>query len=274
MRPDALSGSPHKGENHAGQLGAHPHQPCRQPAASRRSDRGQPRRKKPAGGERGASFQQTAASRGRRRSCAAKRSRHRRAGRRRIRQVDGARVNYGSWRSYSLERLGGLEHDDPPDECRRGGRARAIRADQLWRPARPHAIRRRLQRPRLRHHHRPAAVRRPICVGPVTYIGHDAIKADIAHFKAALERRRDRGRLHDGDRAGQRRADRQHLLQDRRRVPVRLRRRDARGIQGDRRCRPRPAARRPGDRRELGPDRSRADRRGLQELHHASGSRR
>ncbi|HEV8244337.1 MAG TPA: hypothetical protein VGP93_01080, partial [Polyangiaceae bacterium] len=28
---------------------------------------------------------------------------------------------------------------------------------------------------------------RPICVGPVKYVGHDAIKADIAHFKKALD---------------------------------------------------------------------------------------
>ena len=27
----------------------------------------------------------------------------------------------------------------------------------------------------------------PVCVGPVVYKGHDAIKADIAHFKAALK---------------------------------------------------------------------------------------
>src|SRR5262249_58275105 len=28
---------------------------------------------------------------------------------------------------------------------------------------------------------------RPICVGPVKYVGQDAIKADIAHFKTALD---------------------------------------------------------------------------------------
>src|SRR6266436_567855 len=26
----------------------------------------------------------------------------------------------------------------------------------------------------------------PVCVGPLTYIGHEAIKSDIANFKAAL----------------------------------------------------------------------------------------
>ena len=32
----------------------------------------------------------------------------------------------------------------------------------------------------------PIIMRRPICVGPVTYVGHDAVKTDIANFKAGL----------------------------------------------------------------------------------------
>ena len=66
-------------------------------------------------------------------------------------------------------------------------------------------------------------------------------------------------------------AHRQRLLQDRGRVPVRLRRRHARGIPGDHRCRTDPAARRSLDRRELGPDQPRTDRRGISKVHHAAG---
>ncbi len=55
----------------------------------------------------------------------------------------------------------------------------------------------------------------PICVGPLAYTGHDAIKADIARFKAALGGGRGRGRLYDRGRAGQLRAHRQQILQDR-----------------------------------------------------------
>src|SRR6185312_16966390 len=32
----------------------------------------------------------------------------------------------------------------------------------------------------------PGPYTRPVCIGPVRYIGQEAIKADIAHFKAAL----------------------------------------------------------------------------------------
>ena len=71
-----------------------------------------------------------------------------------------------------------------------------------------------------------------------------------------------RGGLHELGRAGELRALPQRVLRDRRGAAVRLRRRDARGVQGDHRRRADPAARRPGDRRELGPDQrpSRASR--------------
>ena len=69
--------------------------------------------------------------------------------------------------------------------------------------------------------------------------------------------------------AGELRAHRQPSLQERRRVRLRLRRRHARGIQGDRRCRPGPADRRSGDRREFRPDQSRADGRGIPQVHDA-----
>jgi len=99
----------------------------------------------------------------------------------------GQRVNYGAWRSYSFQRLGGLEfsgassYDLTPRRSRPGEVVLTNFAD-------------RRDRARFATAYadpdsgtsmglRPVA---PICVGPLTYIGHDAIKADIANFTAAL----------------------------------------------------------------------------------------
>jgi 5-methyltetrahydropteroyltriglutamate--homocysteine methyltransferase len=100
----------------------------------------------------------------------------------------GHRVNYGAWFSYAFNRLSGLERTSVevptvparklnPDELvllgllKRRDRVRfaAAYAD----PESGISIGRQ-------------PLFRPICVGPVKYVGQDAIKADIAHFKAAL----------------------------------------------------------------------------------------
>ena len=100
----------------------------------------------------------------------------------------GQRVNYGAWRSYSFHRLGGLEfegassYDLTPRRSRPGevvlsnfpdrrDRARFVAA--YADPDSGTSI-----------GPRPAA---PTCVGPLSYIGRDAIRADIANFKAALD---------------------------------------------------------------------------------------
>jgi 5-methyltetrahydropteroyltriglutamate--homocysteine methyltransferase len=99
----------------------------------------------------------------------------------------GQRVNYGAWHSYSFHRLGGLEfggpslYDATPRRSRPGEVVLTNFADR---------------RDRVRFAAayddpdsgtsmgiRPVA---PTCVGPLTYIGHEAIKADIANLKAAL----------------------------------------------------------------------------------------
>ncbi len=99
----------------------------------------------------------------------------------------GQRVNYGAWRSYSFHRLGGLEfggpslYDATPRRSRPGEVVLTNFAD-------------RRDRARFAAAYddpdsgtsmgiRPVA---PTCVGPLTYIGHEAIKADIANLKAAL----------------------------------------------------------------------------------------
>ena len=100
----------------------------------------------------------------------------------------GHKVNYGAWFSYAFNRLTGLERTSAevpnvlprkahPDELvllgilKRRDRVRfaAAYAD----PDSGISIGRQ-------------PLFRPICVGPVKYVGQDAIKADIAHFKTAL----------------------------------------------------------------------------------------
>src|SRR5271166_4661534 len=100
----------------------------------------------------------------------------------------GQRVNYGAGRSYSFQRMGGLaiggpsQYDVTPRRSRPGEvvlsnfadrRDRARFASVYGDPDSGTSI-----------GPRPAA---PTCVGPLTYIGHDAIKSDIANFNAALD---------------------------------------------------------------------------------------
>src|SRR6266436_1397888 len=100
----------------------------------------------------------------------------------------GNRVNYGAWWNYAFQRLGGLEL---------GGSS----LDHMTpRPARPGEIvltnaAHRRDRVRFAAAYAdpvsgvfmgPRPATGPVCVGPLTYIAHDAIKADIANFKSAL----------------------------------------------------------------------------------------
>jgi len=100
----------------------------------------------------------------------------------------GQRVQYGSWWRYSWQRLGGLQigatptaYDTTPRRSRAGDIVLTTFADR---------------RDRVRFAEayadpdsgittgpRPPA---PVCVAPITYTGHDAIKADIENFKAAM----------------------------------------------------------------------------------------
>src|SRR6185437_4295091 len=100
----------------------------------------------------------------------------------------GQAVNYRAWLSYIFNRLDGLEvpakgtPEPPPRKARahefipvdlmeRRDRAKFMRA--YTNPEQP--ISTGPQRPP-----------RPVCTGPAKYNGHAAIKADIAHFKAAM----------------------------------------------------------------------------------------
>ncbi len=98
----------------------------------------------------------------------------------------GQHVNYRAWLSYIFHRLDGIDIsgrvEAPPRHQRAGELVpvdlpdRRDRAKFLRAYTDPdHPISTGPQRPP-----------RPVCTGPVKYKGHAAIKADIAHFKAAF----------------------------------------------------------------------------------------
>ena len=199
--------------------------------------------------------------------------RHRRSGRRRVRQVDGA--------AGQLRLVVELLVEPPrrarsarPQPLRDGAAALAPgpgRADELWRPPRPHPVRRGLWRSRIpalrpgRGRPRRSASRRSAIPGttrsgPTSPISRRRLQAAGVEegFMTAVA-------PGSASRIGN------SYYKTRRGVPLRLRRGDARGVQGDPRCRPDPAARRSGDRRELGHDQPRADGRGVQEIHDGPG---
>jgi 5-methyltetrahydropteroyltriglutamate--homocysteine methyltransferase len=100
----------------------------------------------------------------------------------------GHRVNYGAWWNYVFLRLGGLQLDGPS-------------LDEVTpRQARPGEIvllnaARRRDRVRFAEAYAdresgvfmgPRPTTGPVCVGPLSYIGQDAIRTDIENFKTAL----------------------------------------------------------------------------------------
>jgi len=101
----------------------------------------------------------------------------------------GQRVNYGAWWSYSFQRLGGLELGVElyriPAQRSEPGRIRLTsfsdRRDRALFPAAyadPDSS--------VSTSRGGPGMRLPVCRGPLTYTGREAIQADIAHFKDAL----------------------------------------------------------------------------------------
>src|SRR6266446_9135956 len=101
----------------------------------------------------------------------------------------GSRVNYGAWWNYAFQRLGGLKLGGPSLDHMT---PRSARPGEIVLTNAAH------RRDRVRFAaayadpvsgvfmgRRPASG--PVCVGPLTYTGHDAIAADIANFRAALK---------------------------------------------------------------------------------------
>ena len=100
-------------------------------------------------------------------------------------------IDYGAWWSYSFQRTGGLEIIDD---------ASWATADVRSEPGKPRLTGFLHRRDRRRFAEAyadptsgiwtgdPDASPFPSCTGPLTYTGHEAITADIANLKAALER--------------------------------------------------------------------------------------
>jgi len=99
-------------------------------------------------------------------------------------------VNYGAWWSYSFQRLGGLKlgtelYRLPPRRSDAGQVRLTNFSDRRDRQLFPAAY----ADPHSGVSTNPGGgpgMRIPVCVGPLTYTGGPAIKADIEHFKAAL----------------------------------------------------------------------------------------
>ena len=100
----------------------------------------------------------------------------------------GHRVNYRAWWSYCFQRLGGLElgtsglYDVPPRRSRPGEVVLTSFADRRDRLKFAAAY----ADPDSGITTGPRAPLWPVCAGPLTYAGHDAIGRDIANLKAAL----------------------------------------------------------------------------------------
>jgi 5-methyltetrahydropteroyltriglutamate--homocysteine methyltransferase len=101
----------------------------------------------------------------------------------------GQKVNYGAWWSYSFNRLGGLSPDGP-----KLFDLPAVRSSPGNVMLTSFADRRDRERFKAAYSDPTSGVGAggggvawPVCVGPVTYTGHDAIAADIANFRAALD---------------------------------------------------------------------------------------
>ena len=102
----------------------------------------------------------------------------------------GQKVNYGAWWSYSFPRLGGLELGTElyrlPPQRSAPGRVRLTsfsdRRDRALFPAAyadPDSG--------VSTNRGGPGMKLPVCKGPLTYTGGEAIQADIAHMKAALD---------------------------------------------------------------------------------------
>jgi 5-methyltetrahydropteroyltriglutamate--homocysteine methyltransferase len=100
----------------------------------------------------------------------------------------GHRVNYGAWWSYSFQRLGGLElsgpglYDFPVRRSRPGEVVLTSFGDRRDRTRFAAAY----KDPESGITTGPRPKNWPVCVSKLSYVGQDAIKADIANFKAAL----------------------------------------------------------------------------------------
>ncbi|SDJ93754.1 5-methyltetrahydropteroyltriglutamate--homocysteine methyltransferase [Actinopolyspora mzabensis] len=100
------------------------------------------------------------------------------------------RVDYGAWWSYSFQRLGGLELADAPlfETTHEGARATEEVALTSFGNRRDRVgFAEAYADPTSGVEVSTSPMNFPVCRGPLTYVGHEAINADIARFKRALE---------------------------------------------------------------------------------------
>ena len=101
----------------------------------------------------------------------------------------GHRINYRAWWSYCFNRLNGLDlggpglYDAPPKRARAGEIVLTSPADRRDRAKFPEVY----SDSEGGVYTGPRAAHWPICVGPISYKGHEAIQADIACFRTALK---------------------------------------------------------------------------------------
>ncbi|MFY9895161.1 MAG: cobalamin-independent methionine synthase II family protein [Xanthobacteraceae bacterium] len=98
----------------------------------------------------------------------------------------GHKVNYRAWWSYCFNRLGGLDlagpnlYEGPPKRARSGEVVLTSFADRRDRTKFMQVYKDEVTTG-------PGMAHWPVCTGPVFYKGQEAIRVDIAHFKAALK---------------------------------------------------------------------------------------
>ncbi len=202
---------------------------------------------------------------------------HRPRQRRRVRPLDGAPLRLRPWWTYVFQRLGGLElvTDGVLDIQQAPGKPGELSlasfaerrdwlefSDAYGDPNSGAA----LPNPDI-------GTGAPVCRGPITYTGREALDRDIANLKAALDAAGLQEGYMNSVAPGSCARFGNEYYEDDQDAHVRVRGRAARGVRGDHRRRAGPAARRSRDRRELGPDQPRAVRRGLPALHHAARRR-
>jgi 5-methyltetrahydropteroyltriglutamate--homocysteine methyltransferase len=98
----------------------------------------------------------------------------------------GHAVNYRAWLSYAFARLSGLQMENPPPAPPRPARQDDLAMVGLEGRRDRTQFAAAYTSPDSGVSMGPGPYTRPVCIGPVHYIGQAAIKADIAHFKAAL----------------------------------------------------------------------------------------
>ena len=156
-------------------------------------------------------------------------------------------IDYGAWSSYAWGRLSGWEPGEPGRLPALAGRRDRARFAEFYAELDATGFRSSSS----------LGGRPPVFTGPIAYVGHQAVRADLANFKAALAKvtaeegfitavapgsfARRQNRYYSSDEA--------FLWRTRRGI--------ARGVQGDHRSGLRAAARRPRTARHLGHGKSR-----------------